>query len=82
MITVPNISYGRTVNSAYASDAIYTFVKPLFGFPAGTRVRLIGNTPTTIGTNFQRGYVTVMRADASVAQWLSVKKTDLNPQPS
>ena len=43
----------------YASNEVYEFTEQVYGYPAGTRVRLAGATPNTLGQNDTPGFMTV-----------------------
>ena len=43
----------------YASDEVYEFTQQVYSYPAGTKVRLAGDTFSTLGQNDTPGFVTV-----------------------
>ena len=82
MITLQNTSHDRKSPTAYASDAIYLLKTAVAIFPIGTQVRLVGETPETLGVHRDKGYVTVTAVEhAPEAIWLGVLPENLEPNP-
>jgi hypothetical protein len=82
MITVTNKAHDAKSPTAYASEEVYTLIEDaIVYYTAGCEVRLVGETPETIGHHTLEGWVTVMPANESIAEWVGVKKDNLSPRP-
>lgn len=79
MKTVVNIAHDRLSDIAYISDEVYETLVAWLDWPAGTLVRLVGETPETIGfhpydSTPEKSYVVVMEAEAKTAQWVGISR--------